>query len=131
MDGSARSTATTNAVAAITTLAEPRVAAAQETGAHGDRHRAEERAREQAEQDGVQQLGSDDGGTRRSRPRSSRARRRTVSGRAVAGGSAVGFAAGWNIADTGAVADELAAAYGVALARDRALHRRALPRATC
>jgi DHA2 family methylenomycin A resistance protein-like MFS transporter len=34
---------------------------------------------------------------------------------AVAGGSAVGFAAGWNIADTGAVADELADAYGVGL----------------
>lgn len=39
-----------------------------------------------------------------------------VSGRAVAGGSAVGFAAGWNIADTGAVAEELASAYGVGLA---------------
>jgi MFS family permease len=38
-----------------------------------------------------------------------------VSARAVAGGSAVGFAAGWNIADTGAVADELADAYGVGL----------------
>jgi nitrate/nitrite transporter NarK len=38
-----------------------------------------------------------------------------VSAGAVAGGSAVGFAAGWNIADTGAVADELAAAYGVGL----------------
>jgi MFS family permease len=35
--------------------------------------------------------------------------------RAVAGGSAVGFAAGWNIADTGAVAGELASAYGVGL----------------
>ena len=39
-----------------------------------------------------------------------------VSARAVAGGSGVGFAAGWNIADTGAVADELAGAYGVGLA---------------
>ncbi|HEU0337074.1 MAG TPA: MFS transporter [Gaiellaceae bacterium] len=38
-----------------------------------------------------------------------------MSARAVAGGSAVGFAAGWNIADTGAVADELAEAYGVGL----------------
>jgi len=38
-----------------------------------------------------------------------------VSARAVAGGSAVGFAAGWNIADTGAVADELAEAYGTSL----------------
>jgi MFS family permease len=38
-----------------------------------------------------------------------------MSGRALAGGCAVGFAAGWNIADTGAVADELAAAYGVGL----------------
>jgi nitrate/nitrite transporter NarK len=38
-----------------------------------------------------------------------------VSARAVAGGSAVGFAAGWNIADIGAVADELADAYGVGL----------------
>ena len=38
-----------------------------------------------------------------------------MSARAVAGGSAVGFAAGWNIADTGAVADELADAYGVGL----------------
>ena len=36
--------------------------------------------------------------------------------RAVAGASAVGFAAGWNIADTGAVADELAGSYGVGLA---------------
>ncbi len=34
----------------------------------------------------------------------------------VAAGSAVGFAAGWNIADVGAVADELAGAYGVGLA---------------
>ena len=32
------------------------------------------------------------------------------------GASAVGFAAGWNIADTGAVADELAGSYGVGLA---------------
>ena len=39
-----------------------------------------------------------------------------MSTRAVAGGSAVGFAAGWNIADVGAVADDLAAAYGVGLA---------------
>ena len=39
-----------------------------------------------------------------------------VSARAVAGGSAVGFAAGWNIADVGSVADELADAYGVGLA---------------
>jgi MFS family permease len=38
-----------------------------------------------------------------------------VNGRAVAGGSAVGFSAGWNIADTGAVADDLAAAYGTSL----------------
>ncbi|HJU47280.1 MAG TPA: MFS transporter, partial [Gaiellaceae bacterium] len=38
-----------------------------------------------------------------------------MTARAVAGGSAVGFAAGWNIADTGAVADELAGAYGVGL----------------
>ncbi len=39
-----------------------------------------------------------------------------MSRRAVAGGSAVGFSAGWNIADTGAVADDLAAAYGTSLA---------------
>ncbi|HKY23842.1 MAG TPA: MFS transporter, partial [Gaiella sp.] len=39
-----------------------------------------------------------------------------MSGRAVAGGSAVGFSAGWNIADTGAVAEELADAYGTSLA---------------
>jgi MFS family permease len=39
-----------------------------------------------------------------------------VSARAVAAGSAVGFAAGWNIADTGSIADELAADYGVGLA---------------
>jgi MFS family permease len=38
-----------------------------------------------------------------------------VSARAVAGGSAVGFAAGWNIADTGAVAEQLSDAYGVGL----------------
>ena len=38
-----------------------------------------------------------------------------VSGRAVAAGCAVGFAAGWNIADVGAVAGGLAAAYGVGL----------------
>lgn len=38
-----------------------------------------------------------------------------VSIRAVAGGSAVGFSAGWNIADTGAVAEELADAYGTSL----------------
>ena len=38
-----------------------------------------------------------------------------MSGRALAGGSAVGFAAGWNIADTGAVAEELGAAYGTSL----------------
>ncbi|HEY7730133.1 MAG TPA: hypothetical protein VH950_04440, partial [Gaiellaceae bacterium] len=38
-----------------------------------------------------------------------------MSARAVAGGSAVGFAAGWNIADTGAVAEQLADAYGVGL----------------
>jgi nitrate/nitrite transporter NarK len=38
-----------------------------------------------------------------------------VSVRAVAGGSAVGFAAGWNIADTGAVAEGLADAYGTSL----------------
>ena len=38
-----------------------------------------------------------------------------MSGRAVAGGSAVGFSAGWNIADTGAVADDLADAYGTSL----------------
>ena len=38
-----------------------------------------------------------------------------MSRRAVAGGSAVGFAAGWNIADTGAIADELSVAYGVGL----------------
>jgi nitrate/nitrite transporter NarK len=39
-----------------------------------------------------------------------------VSRRAVVAGSAVGFSAGWNIADVGAVADELADAYGVGLA---------------
>jgi nitrate/nitrite transporter NarK len=39
-----------------------------------------------------------------------------VSARALAGGSAVGFAAGWNIADIGAVADELSDVYGVGLA---------------
>jgi nitrate/nitrite transporter NarK len=39
-----------------------------------------------------------------------------MSARALAGGSAVGFAAGWNIADVGAVADELSVAYGVGLA---------------
>lgn len=39
-----------------------------------------------------------------------------MSARAVAAGSAVGFAAGWNIADTGSVASELAAGYGVGLA---------------
>jgi hypothetical protein len=38
-----------------------------------------------------------------------------VSGRAVAGGSAVGSSAGWNIADTGAVAESLADAYGTSL----------------
>ncbi|HEY6076290.1 MAG TPA: MFS transporter [Gaiella sp.] len=38
-----------------------------------------------------------------------------MSRRAVAGGSAVGFSAGWNIADTGAVADDLATAYGTSL----------------
>jgi MFS family permease len=38
-----------------------------------------------------------------------------VSARAVAGGSAVGFAAGWNIADTGAVAEQLSDAYDVGL----------------
>jgi len=36
--------------------------------------------------------------------------------RAVAGGSAVGFAAGWNITDVGAVASDLAADYDVGLA---------------
>ena len=35
--------------------------------------------------------------------------------RAVAGGSAVGFSAGWNIADTGAVAEDLADAYATSL----------------
>ena len=39
-----------------------------------------------------------------------------MSGRALAGGCAVGFAAGWNIADIGAVAGELATAYGSSLA---------------
>jgi MFS transporter, NNP family, nitrate/nitrite transporter len=38
-----------------------------------------------------------------------------VRARAVAGGSAVGFSAGWNIADTGAVADDLADAYATSL----------------
>jgi MFS family permease len=38
-----------------------------------------------------------------------------MSGRAVAGGSAVGFSAGWNIADTGAIAEELAEAYSTSL----------------
>jgi nitrate/nitrite transporter NarK len=38
-----------------------------------------------------------------------------MNARAVAGGSAVGFSAGWNIADTGAVAEELADAYGTSL----------------
>ena len=36
--------------------------------------------------------------------------------RAVAGGSALGFAAGWNLANTGAVAQPLADSYGVGLA---------------
>lgn len=39
-----------------------------------------------------------------------------MTGRALAGGSAVGFSAGWNIADTGAIAGDLADAYGVGLA---------------
>ena len=39
-----------------------------------------------------------------------------MSVRALTAGSAVGFAAGWNIADVGAVADELSASYGVGLA---------------
>ncbi len=38
-----------------------------------------------------------------------------MSARAVTAGSAVGFAAGWNIADTGAIADELTGDYGVGL----------------
>ena len=38
-----------------------------------------------------------------------------MSGRALAGGSAVGFSAGWNIADTGAVAESLAETYAVSL----------------
>ena len=36
--------------------------------------------------------------------------------RAVAGGSALGLAAGWNLANTGAVAQALADSYGVGLA---------------
>lgn len=40
----------------------------------------------------------------------------TAARRAVAGGCALGFAAGWNVANTGAVAQPLAAAYGVGLA---------------
>ena len=39
-----------------------------------------------------------------------------MNGKALAGGSAVGFSAGWNIADTGAVAEDLADAYAVSLA---------------
>ncbi len=39
-----------------------------------------------------------------------------MSARAVGAGSAVGFSAGWNIADVGAVADELSDAYGIGLA---------------
>ena len=38
-----------------------------------------------------------------------------VSRAAIIGGCAAGFAAGWNIANTGAVADELSGAYGVGL----------------
>lgn len=38
-----------------------------------------------------------------------------MTARAVTAGSAVGFAAGWNIADTGAIADELTGDYGVGL----------------
>jgi MFS family permease len=44
-----------------------------------------------------------------------RLRDRVVTGRALVGGSAVGFAAGWNIADTGGVAEDLADAYAVSL----------------
>ena len=36
--------------------------------------------------------------------------------RAVIGGCALGFATGWNIANTGSVAGQLAGAYGVGLA---------------
>ena len=40
----------------------------------------------------------------------------TPIGRAVVGGCALGFATGWNIANTGSVAGQLAGAYGVGLA---------------
>ena len=94
--------------------AEGGIAAAQEPGADGDRHGAEQRARQQAQQDCVHALQSVRAGGAGSRPRSSLSRA-GMSGRAVAGGSAVGFSAGWNIADTGAIADDLADAYGISL----------------
>ena len=94
---------------------EDRIAATEEAGAHGHGHRAEERAREEPEEDGIHlilyaptRVGDHDAHHRRHGSR--------VIARAVAGASAVGFAAGWNIADTGAVADELAGSYGVGLA---------------
>ena len=40
----------------------------------------------------------------------------TIPRRAVLGGCALGFATGWNIANTGSVASQLSAAYGVGLA---------------
>lgn len=39
-----------------------------------------------------------------------------MTGRATAGGCALGFAIGWNVSNVGALADQLAADYGVALA---------------
>jgi MFS family permease len=60
-------------------------------------------------------LGSDDVGAADGHERHHPSRIHRVSARAVAAGSAVGFAAGWNITDTGAVAGEMEQAYSVGL----------------
>src|SRR5215468_9657271 len=76
------------------------VAAPDEAGANGDCKEAEADSGEHTEQDSEHGLGSQNGGATGVNVRL-----------AVVGGCAAGLASGWNISNTGAVAQQLGKAY--------------------
>ena len=106
----AASTATNAATAATTTApasgSPPRPSAARTATASS----AEAETGEHAEEDREHVLGSRTVGGQ------DRRRRHAESARRPCGGCAAGLASGWNVANTGAVAQQLATAYGVGLA---------------
>ena len=113
------------------------IGAAHQAGAHGQGEDAEERARSTAKKTATTVLGSHRGRAGRAHradPLRDARRRGSTTGRcrltsttrAVIGGCALGFATGWNIANTGAVAEPARDGLRRRPRDRRALHDRAL-----